>query len=246
MRTLVFVGPSLPTADRPALDVEWHPPAAAGDLIRLLPDPPACLVLIDGYFDWRPAVWHKEILLLMAAGTRILGAASMGALRAAELDRYGMEGVGAIYRAYRDGRLSGDDEVALVHAQAEAGWKPVSEPLVDVRASLCRAMRARTLSASAARALLAAARAIHFSERDWPLILKSAGWPASDQLPSWLTEGIVRQKQRDALECLARAMRSDRRTPAPPPIPITSFIRTLAAELGVEAHLPSAAVAKNR
>ena len=48
----------------------------------------------------------------MAAGTQVFGAASMGALRAAELAPFGMIGVGAIFAAYRDGRLTGDDEVA--------------------------------------------------------------------------------------------------------------------------------------
>ena len=59
--------------------------------------------LIDGYFDGVPAVAHKEILWALDQGIRVLGAASMGALRAAELAPFGMEGVGAIWRDYADG-----------------------------------------------------------------------------------------------------------------------------------------------
>ncbi|WP_198679170.1 TfuA-like protein [Thermomonospora amylolytica] len=40
----------------------------------------------------------------------------MGALRAAELDRFGMRGVGRIYADYRDGRLEADDAVTLLHS----------------------------------------------------------------------------------------------------------------------------------
>ena len=60
----------------------------------------------------------------------------MGALRAAELDSFGMVGIGAIYRAYRDGVLEDDDEVAVAHRTAEEGFAPTSEPMVDIRWTL--------------------------------------------------------------------------------------------------------------
>ncbi|RUX68847.1 hypothetical protein EN904_03020 [Mesorhizobium sp. M7A.F.Ca.CA.001.07.2.1] len=50
--------------------------------------------LIDGLFESGPAVWHKEILFALDAGCRLLGAASMGALRAAECWQFGMIGIG--------------------------------------------------------------------------------------------------------------------------------------------------------
>ena len=68
--------------------------------------------IIDGYFENIPSVWHKEILWAMSQGIHVFGSASMGALRAAELAPFGMEGVGAIFEAYRDGWLEDDDEVA--------------------------------------------------------------------------------------------------------------------------------------
>ncbi|HYN46854.1 MAG TPA: TfuA-like protein [Allosphingosinicella sp.] len=235
---LVFAGPSLPSAIRPGDPcLAWRPPAAAGDLLRLLRDPPDIVCLIDGYFDWRPAPWHKEILLLIEAGTRVLGAASMGALRAAELDRHGMTGVGEIYRAYRSGMICGDDEVALVHTLEDLGWKPVSEPMVDVRATLLSAVRAGIISADAARALRDSARAIHFSERDWPAIVKLASWggQGASGFSAWLATGIVRLKQADALRCLSSAV-AERRPPsrrAAAPVPLTCFVKELAAECGV-------------
>jgi len=39
--------------------------------------------VIDGYLRWA-TVWHKEILWAMAEGIHVFGAASIGALRAAD------------------------------------------------------------------------------------------------------------------------------------------------------------------
>ena len=56
--------------------------------------------VIDGYFEIVPTVWHKEILWAMQAGIHVYGAASIGALRAAELDVFGMRGIGRIYEGF--------------------------------------------------------------------------------------------------------------------------------------------------
>lgn len=238
---IVFAGPSLPIADRPGgPQFDWRPPAAAGDLLRLLDDPPETVCLIDGYFDSRPAVWHKEILLLIEAGVRVFGAASIGAMRAAELDGCGMVGVGAIYRAYRSGRITGDDEVALVHAPEELGWRPLTEPMIDVRATLLAAFRDGIVDIDTARALRTAALSIHFGERDWPAILDRAALPIAEtqRFRSWLPLGIVRLKQFDARLCLSACDGA----PAGPPIatPRTCFIRGLARECGLDLPQPRA------
>ena len=62
--------------------------------------------VIDGYFEVVPTVWHKEILWAMSQGIHVYGAASIGALRAAELAEFGMNGVGQIYQQYRSGELT--------------------------------------------------------------------------------------------------------------------------------------------
>src|SRR6478609_8238987 len=90
----------------------------------------------------------------------------MGALRAAELDTMGMLGVGAVYRAFRAGRLTADDEVAVSHAPAELGYRPVTMALVDVRARLIEEVRFRRMSGGLARAVLDDVRAVPFRERD--------------------------------------------------------------------------------
>lgn len=235
-RIAVFAGPSLPPAERPAAGgITWFPPACAGDVAALVDDPPHIVCLIDGLFDSSPAPWHKELMLLMAAGTEVIGASSMGALRAAELDRHGMVGIGAIYSAYRDGRLTGDDEVALIHATERLDWASLSVPLVEVRATLIAACARRLIEPDAARRLRARAAAIHFADRDWPLLRNA--WVADQLCDATTAEAIERGhvplKLRDAMACLAAALglRPDRKRPPSPP-PMTFFLTQLLAGRG--------------
>src|SRR5208337_3000103 len=148
VNAVVFLGPTLPQREAAAvLDATFLPPARQGDVFRAVQTHhPRAIGLIDGVFLDVPAVWHREILWALSEGTHVFGAASMGALRAAELAPFGMRGVGAIFAAYRAGRWPGedtsfedDDEVAVIHAPAEAGGAALSDPMVDLRASLTAA-----------------------------------------------------------------------------------------------------------
>ena len=97
---VVFLGPSLPlAAARSELDAVYRGPVAQGDVYRAVTggDAPEAIGIVDGQFDHVPAVWHKEILWAMDQGIHVYGSASMGALRAAELHAFGMEGVGTIF-----------------------------------------------------------------------------------------------------------------------------------------------------
>ena len=227
-RIAAMAGPSLrPEARARWPGVEWLPPATAGDVAALLDDPPDILCLIDGLFDARPAPWHKELMLLMAAGTTVLGASSMGALRAAELDRHGMIGIGAIYAAYRDGRLTGDDEVALIHATERLGWAPLSVPLVEARATLIAACRRGLVTPAQARELRSAAAAMYFSDRDWPALQKQ--WIAQglcDAAAEALEQLHVPLKERDAAACIEAALQAPAREPVARP-PVTWFVMQL-------------------
>jgi len=115
-KIVVFIGPSLPLAEaREILDADYHPPIARGDITALLNDPPDIIGIIDGVFHQQPAVSHKEIIQALKEGIMIVGASSMGALRAAELDSMGMVGIGTVYQYYRDGIIEADDDVAIVY-----------------------------------------------------------------------------------------------------------------------------------
>src|SRR5215831_4586114 len=98
-RIHVFVGPTLAgVARKGSEDFVFHGPVAKGDVYRLVSARPLAIAIIDGYFERVPAVWHKEILWALSEGIHVFGAASMGALRAAELAPFGMVGVGRIFQ----------------------------------------------------------------------------------------------------------------------------------------------------
>ena len=139
-RPYVFTGPTLSPDDAHGeLDAVYLPPAAQGDVYRAARQRPSAIGIIDGAFERVPAVWHKEILWALVQGIPVFGAASMGALRAAELAPFGMRGVGRIFAAFRDGELEDDDEVAVVHGPADTGYAALSDAMVNIRATLARA-----------------------------------------------------------------------------------------------------------
>ncbi|MFG1661288.1 TfuA-like protein [Micromonospora chersina] len=132
------------------------------------------VALIDGYFFGRPAVRQKEILHLLDRGVRVYGAASTGALRAAELHPFEMIGTGRVFDAYRRSDLVGDDEVAVLHTDAEAGFRPLTEALVTLRHNLDEAVSAGICAAGTARAIVEAAKEMPFFERTLGAIFSRA------------------------------------------------------------------------
>lgn len=203
MSAVIFAGPSLRAADRAAsAGLRFLPPARQGDLYAAACARPLVIGLIDGYFDGVPAVLHKEILWALSQGIAVFGAASMGALRAAEMHGPGMIGVGAIFRDYRDGVLTDDDEVALIHGPAELDHPALSLPMVDLRATLAHAVRQGVLDPQAAADLAAGQKAVFYKQRNWPDLLAqlATGQP---ELADWLVRNRVEQKRADALELVA-------------------------------------------
>jgi hypothetical protein len=189
------------------LDATYLPPVAQGDLLRAARQRPDVIGIIDGGFEWMPAVYHKEILWAMHEGIHVFGSASMGALRAAELMPFGMEGVGAIFAAYLDGTLEDDDEVAIIHASAEHAFRPLSIALVNIRATLANAEREGVIRPLTRVALERLAKQRFYAERSYQRLLHDAsksGLPGAelDAFKKWLPMGQVDQKRSDALEML--------------------------------------------
>jgi hypothetical protein len=207
---VVFLGPSIP-ADRARriLDADYRPPAKRGDVYEAARQGASVICLIDGVFFQDCSVAHKEVLYAIERGTKVLGASSMGALRASELDVYGMEGVGEIYRAYKRGDLVSDDEVALIFDPFT--FEPRSEPLVNIRHNLQLALERGIIEKETRKALLEAARSLYFPERSYEKIIMMCekGVPR-DQLErfSLFINNEKRDlKMEDAIEALHRAGR---------------------------------------
>jgi hypothetical protein len=222
---VVFLGPTLPHAEaRRVLGADYRPPAAQGDVLRAALERPRAIGLVDGVFERVPSVWHKEILFALSEGVHVYGAASMGALRAAELDRFGMRGVGEVYRAYASGELEDDDEVAVAHADGEHGYRPSSDALVDVRATLDAAVGTGVVPAATARRVLERLAATFYADR----LLARALDPADEderRLLAWLPANRVDRKREDAL-ALLRRLRDDLAAGLAPVRPAWTLQRT--------------------
>jgi len=201
-------------------DATVLPPAQQGDVLRLLGDQPDVIAIVDGLFFRVPSLLHREILFALARGVRVMGAASLGALRAAELDQYGMEGVGLIYHWYRDGVVDADDEVAVLHAGADEGYRPLSVALVNLRYNLDRAVAHGVISRRHAASALALARRLYFADRaDAAILAGVADSARRDALRSFLAMHAVDLKREDALGLLrviARRIAGDEPWPARP------------------------------
>ena len=233
-KTLVFVGPTLPAAEAARLlpGAEIRPPVSVGEVLGLLRrrGGPALrrLAIIDGYFERMASVWHKELLLALERGIEVWGASSMGALRAAELHPFGMRGVGAVFEAFRSGELVADDEVAVAHLPAEAGFRAVSDALVNLRFGI---RTAPGLSARVRTRLVELAQARFYRERSWAQLVadgRADGLPPAqlDRLAAWNKPDV---KRADAI-ALCVALRRAR--PARPPrirVPRTWALRQLRA-----------------
>lgn len=168
MKTVVFLGPTLPRAEAEAIapHAEFWPPAQAGDIYRAVQHEGATVIgLIDGIFGTAPSAWHKEILFAMAKGVRVLGSSSMGALRGAECETFGMEGVGAIYEMYSTGELAADDEVAVSHLDGTDGFRSLTMPLVQIRAFIRLAIERGAMCASEAEQVLGACQQTFYADR---------------------------------------------------------------------------------
>ena len=212
MSVYIFTGPTLsPEEARTELDAVYLPPASQGDVYRATLRRPRAIGIIDGYFECVPAVWHKEILWAMTQGIHVYGSASMGALRAVELAAFGMEGVGAIFEAFRDGTLEDDDEVAVAHGPAETSYRSLSVAMVNIRFTLSAAVRGRVIRSRTRAALERIGKSLFYADRDYRRILESAAAEGVSEaelraLREWLPDGEVNQKRLDALAML-RVMR---------------------------------------
>jgi hypothetical protein len=205
MRAIIFAGPTLPPAVRPVSGpaIEWRPPVRQGDVYRAALSGPSVIGIVDGYFEVVPTVWHKEILWAMTQGIHVFGAASTGALRAAELDAFGMRGIGRIYEAFRDGVLEDDDEVALLHGPEEVGYPALTEAMINIRATISEAERGDILAPELAAQLTGVAKSLFYKERTYDGVLKRAavsGFPSAPlrEFAGFLASGRIDQKRRDA------------------------------------------------
>jgi hypothetical protein len=239
MSTFIFLGPTMSVVEAQRyVRATYLPPAEQGDILRILNQRPSAIGIVDGSFQFVPSVWHKEILTAMAEGVPVFGAASMGALRAAELAAFGMVGVGRIFELLHSGTLEDDDEVAVMHGPEEFGFRPLSEAMVNIRDICEAAVRHDVINAAAGAAIVAIAKRMYFPLRKWELIEAEAvaqGIAESEleRFRSYRASFGPSLKQRDAIQMLqtiARLKKPTMRKAVPFRVEPTIFLTRLKRE----------------
>ena len=202
-KPVIYLGPSLSLDHaQKVLDADYRPPIKRGDITALLSDPPGIIGIIDGLFFQSLSISTKEILLALRKGITVLGASSMGALRAVELFPYGMRGIGKVFHMYKSGRIDADDEVGLVH---DDDWHPLSEPMINIRFALQEALNDKIISMEEKRYLVYIAKSLYFPERTYMRLFSIARQSQKvseekmGQLQAYILERSPNVKRDDAL-----------------------------------------------
>jgi hypothetical protein len=163
--TVVYLGPSLSRSEASSiLQADYLPPICRGDLANLPPQI-RTVGIIDGEFCQQLAVSSKEIVALLDRGVRVFGAASMGALRAAETYTLGTVGIGEIFIMFRDGVLDADDEVAVVYDPQS--YRQLSDPLVNIRHALTMALECNVIDEAEMNRLIIKMKSCYFPDRSY-------------------------------------------------------------------------------
>lgn len=170
-RAVIFTGNSISHEEAgKILRANYQSPVRRFQLEKFVQKGYKVIGIIDGIFFDRAAVGHREILSALDAGVKVVGGASMGALRASELDTHGMIGVGKIYEWYRDGVIESDDEVAV--STNPDTFEPISVPLVNIRETLKAAFASGLLSEKEHDGLLELAIDTYYPDRSYLGLVK--------------------------------------------------------------------------
>lgn len=207
----IFLGPTLNGKKAMEIfDADYRPPAKKGDLLRLasFEDESNHIVgLIDGMFlqDYPPTP-IEVYQLAIKKNVIVVGAASLGALRAVELERYGVIGIGTIFDLYKNGKLTADDEVAVTFE--ETNFTLQSEAMIDIRFNLFLAKRKGIISLNTKEILLKMARKFYFPLRNYDVIIdyakekKPVYASEFESFRSYIATNRVSLKELDAIELI--------------------------------------------
>ena len=177
MLPVIFLGPSLSMEKARKIFplVDYRPPARKGDFLKIANEQNdvGLVGFIDGVFlqDYPPTP-IEAYTLLRKNNLTVAGAASLGALRAVELERFGMIGVGKIFQLYKSGRIESDDEVAVTFSEQD--YRLQSEALIDIRYTLYWALKDGVIKHETKNALVRIAKQIYFPARNYDEIIERA------------------------------------------------------------------------
>lgn len=210
-KVLVFSGPTLTATQAKQIlpEAEYLPPVKCGDVLQVLRFQPQALVIIDGLFETTAAVWHKEIMTALQHNIPVYGCSSMGAMRAAELESFGMQGYGEVFHYYRDNFISDDDEVAVLHLNEENDYLPITEAMINIRANCEIALKQNIISNDLFELVITVAKKSFYHQRTIPNLLQLCLQTSADQTAvikffDWYKVNKIDLKKADAIALLTQ------------------------------------------
>ena len=201
-KIIVYLGLSIQEDEaKTILDADYRSPVKRGDILKAISEKPDVIGIIDGVFHHSPAVAHKEIMKALDKGITVVGGSSMGALRASELDDLGMVGIGYVYKAYRTGAITSDDDVALSFDPVNK--VPISEALVNVDYKLELAVKEGIITEEDKDYVHNIAKEIYYPKRSYQNIFSKV--EMEDEKKTKLIDFVLKEKDikyLDAIEVL--------------------------------------------
>lgn len=173
-KPIVYLGPTLSREKAiKILDADYRDPAKKGDFLMLSQDSDEkkYVGFVDGVFlhDYPPSpieVYH----LATRKNIELIGASSLGALRAVELEKFGMKGIGKIFQLYKNGIINADDEVAVTFTRENNILQ--SEAMIDIRFNLFLAYKKGIITNQTKKRIAKIAKNIYFPFRNYEDIIK--------------------------------------------------------------------------
>ncbi|ABR54336.1 TfuA domain protein core [Methanococcus vannielii SB] len=183
-------------------DVDIYPPIKRGDLTFEKMKEYGVIGIIDGCFLQNTAVSHREILKIMENGVKVFGSGSMGALRASELDTYGMIGIGKVYYKYKSGIVFDDDEVAVTF---DENLNQITFSMVSFREMVNSALVEGIITKIDAQNIIDAGKNLYYPLRTYENAIKKAG--ILEDKKETLLNYLEKQediKRKDAFEMISK------------------------------------------
>jgi hypothetical protein len=208
-KTLVFTGPTLSGLSKwkagLSASMVFHAPVRCGNVLEAFDEGYRRIVIVDGLFERVAAVWHKEILHFMVRGGTCIGCSSMGALRAIELELFGMIGYGGVVEEFKSGRIKDDDEVTVAHLDGAKDFVSLTDAMVNIRLTVADAVAREALDPDDAARIIELAKSTFYKKRSLRLFASTilGDGPKHDRWSAYVeAHGIIDQKRLDAVTLL--------------------------------------------
>lgn len=171
--TVVFSGGSLRgnhySSDN---NIVYTSPAEQGDIFMTILEGFKNILIIDGYFYSKFPCTTFEVMLALEKGINVFGSSSIGALRAVELDNYGMIGMGYVYEYLKKQSIKPYHIVAQTYDEYD---EPLSIPLVNIIYFLESALAKGIITKNEFEDCLNIADNIHFTYLSFKYFLNQLG-----------------------------------------------------------------------